>query len=379
MANILINGFSAKTGGGKAIFENYLSLLAATNASSEDQCFVLTPDHLAYSQWNKGHIHIVSIPLLYHRTVLFLPLFYLVYLPRLVTRLNISVILNFGDIGLPVRIAQVYFFDWPYAVYPESIVWKRMKMADYLARKLKLWIITRTLKYATVIIAQIPTMARRLGDLYGLKNIVSIPSPVTLESQRECAADFSLPAGRRLLLCLANHAPHKNIDILLPLAKLLRSKNSDFTIVTTLDPAQSKASRRFLREIESAGLNEYLVNIGQVDRSQVASLLQQCQALLLPTLLESYGLPFVEAMFARGTILTSDFEFTRDVCGDAAYYFDPLDECSIYAAICTAFSDEAARNEKIAHGSALVERLISWPEAFSAYQGCIATAREVFL
>lgn len=379
MANTLINGFSAKTGGGKAILENYLSVIQKSFGKLDDQYYVLTPDPDAYKAYDMGNIHIISVPFIYYQSKLFLPFFYLIYLKKLIRRLSITGVLNFGDIVLPLSIAQVYFFDWSYAVYPESVVWQRMKTTDCFTRRLKLWIIRYTLRYATVTIAQIDTMAHRLQKLYGLKNVVTLPSPVTLETQKTNSTwDLALPTGRRLLLCLANYSPHKNIEILLPLAKLLKSRKLPITIFTTLAPAENQTVKRFLQNIALDGLEEYIINIGSVERNRVGSLFQACDGLLLPTLLESYGLPFVEAMFNERTIFTSDYDFARDVCGDSAYFFDPLDPESICDAIASAFSNEHVRQEKIALGRILVERLPSWDDTFRAYQACIEKAQEIF-
>ena len=51
--------------------------------------------------------------------------------------------------------------------------------------------------------------------------------------------------------------------------------------------------------------------------------------MILPTLLESFSATYIEAMFHGKTILTSDLDFARDVCGEAAFYFDPLNPQSI--------------------------------------------------
>lgn len=379
MAKILINGFSAKTGGGRAILDNFLAVLRKTPGSSGDQYHVLTPTHEEYSGFQKNHVHVVAVPSCYRRSRICLPFFYLLYLPRLIRRLGITVILNFGDIVLPLNIAQVYFFDWPYAVYPQSVVWQRMKGADYLLRRLKLWVIRFTLRYATVTIAQTDTMARRLRELYGLKNIVTVPSPVTLESQRSLSAyDLKMPAGRNALLCLANWSPHKNIEILLPLARLLKKRQSSVTVITTLNPAENRAAKCFVDAVAAEKLEDYLVNLGTVERTKVGSLFQACDGLLLPTLLESYGLPLVEAMFNERTVITSDYDFIRDVCRDAAYYFDPLSEESIYDAINAAYSDEVTRQRKIAIGRTLAEGLPLWTKAFNAYQACITKAYKIF-
>jgi glycosyltransferase involved in cell wall biosynthesis len=375
VGNILINGFSAKVGGGKAIFEDYLSFLTKASQNDEDDYFVITPNEPLYRGWAGKRIHILRVSSLYQK-VPFLALFYLHVVPRIVEVNRIEAVLNFGDIVLPVRVPQVYFFDWPYAVYPESVAWAKMSLMNYVRRRVKYYVIRFTLRFATVVIAQTPTMVNRLKRLYGLERVVLVRSPVTVTSMEKISArDFGLPEERTLLLCLANYSPHKNLEIFLPLARLMKQERCHFTIVTTLDSARSKAARNLLSTVEKEQLHEYLINVGQVDRSHVAALFEQCDALLLPTLLESYGLPFVEAMFNKRTIITSDFDFTRDVCGDAAYYFDPLDAKSIYSVACAAFSDEPTRQDKIGAGFKIASDLNDWPRAFRQYQDCLRRAR----
>lgn len=369
MAHFLINGFSAKMGGGKAIFEAYLSASASRN--DPNVYFVITPNEAHYRSWNNDRIHVLPISPIFQKPFM-LPLFYGYLVGRIVKTNRIDAALNFGDIVLPVNVPQVYFFDWSYAVYPDSIAWARMNWTSYLQRRLKYRIIKFTLKYATLTIAQTSTMAERLKTLYGLERVVTVPTPVTLaSSQQNPPRDFGLPRNRTLLLCLANYAPHKNLEILTPLARLLRERGFDFTIVTTLDPDRSQAARKLLAAIEQEHLGDYLINVGHVDPVYVPALFDECHALLLPTLLESYGLPFVEAMFYGRSIITSDFDFTRDVCREAAFYFDPLDVKSIADAIVQAFADEARRQEKIALGKKLVSEINDWQGAFRQYQDCL--------
>ena len=52
-------------------------------------------------------------------------------------------------------------------------------------------------------------------------------------------------------------------------------------------------------------------------------------ALFLPTLVESFGLIYLEAMKYGCPIITSDRDFSRWICGDLAMYFDPMDAISI--------------------------------------------------
>lgn len=371
MANFLINGFSAKIGGGKVIFENYLNMLSKYDCNYGERFFVIAPDYSAYSSLSSRAVTIIPVSSRYQARLL-LPFFYLWAVPRVIKEYNIDAVLNFGDIILPVKIPQVYFFDWSYAIYPESQVWQRMDRRDYIQRRVKYYLIKLLMGYPTTVLAQTPTMKRRLMSLHGIENVVVIPTPVTsLPHENSAPKAFTLPKGKRRLLCLSNYAPHKNLEVLLPLARLLRKEKQAYTIVTTIDPAQSKRARQFLDTVAKEGLEDFFVNLGHVAARDVPFLFEQCDALLLPTLLETYGLPLVEAMVNRRTILTSDFDFTRDVCGDAAYYFNPMDPHDIYRAIHEAFSDEQGRRAKVELGYDMAQRLNDWPTAFMQYQECL--------
>jgi glycosyltransferase involved in cell wall biosynthesis len=371
MANFLINGFSAKIGGGKVIFKNYLNMLLKHSCPDGDRFFVITPDYSAYSSLSSRTITIVPVSRRYQAKLL-LPFFYLWAVPRVIKEYNIDAVLNFGDVILPVKIPQVYFFDWSYAIYPESPVWQRMDLRDYVQRRVKFYLIKLLMGYPATVLAQTATMKRRLMSLYGVDNVVVIPTPVKgLPHEKSIPKDFTLPKGRRKLLCLSNYAPHKNLEVLLPLARLLREKNEAYTVITTIEPTQSKRAKQLIDSVANEGLEDFFVNLGHVAARDVPSLFEQCDALLLPTLLESYGLPFIEAMVNGKTILTSAFDFTYDVCGDAAYYFDPMDAHDIYRAIHEAFSDEEGRQARIELGYDMAQKLNDWPTAFMQYQECL--------
>lgn len=89
------------------------------------------------------------------------------------------------------------------------------------------------------------------------------------------------------------------------------------------------------------------------------ALYQQVDALLLPTLLESFSATYLDSFYYRKPVFTSDRDFAKDVCADAAYYFDPLSAQSILSLLDNAYGDAAAMEQKIAAG---YERMMSLPD-----------------
>lgn len=366
LANVLINGLKSTGGGGEVILNNYLALLNICRNSN--RYVVLVPSESRYWQYASNRISIVSAKDIWKRNVSF-PILYGSIIPTILKRYRIDSIFNFGDVVFRTRVPQLYLFDWPYAVYPDSVVWDRMDLRSYLYRKIKLAMFKRNLRWATIVIAQTTAIKKRLEALHGLKNVVVIPNAVSLDNVSGGRAfDFNLPKEKIKLLYLTYYYTHKNLEIFIPLALEIRKRKLDYLIVTTLEEDQHAKAKAFLMAIRQYDLGGIIQNIGHVQMEHVPSLYRQIDGMLMPTLLESYGLPYVEAMFHNVPILTSDLDFARVVCGDAGFYFNPLDVDDILNSIKLAFENERLKNKKREAGRIRVERLANWQQVFVQYQ-----------
>lgn len=367
--NILVNGMKSKVGGGKVILDTYLRMLGESRP--RDRYFVLTPDREAYLRFETDAIKVIDVPGWAHGNLATLPLYHVI-MPRLLARHAIDAILNFGDIVIPTNIPQIYNFDWAFAVYRDHISWHRLPSAEKTAYRLKLFFFKAYLARATIIMAQTEAMKARLETCYGLNNVVLVPAAVSANSHADDdPRGFGLPAERMKLVYPANYYPHKNIDILEPVAKALKTQKSLATIVTTLDADEHPGAAALLERIDAQGLGDILINVGRLPTTRVPALYQACDALLMPTLLETFGLPYVEAMHHCRPILTSDMDFAHAVCGNAALYFDPTDASSIAAAIERLCSDEALRAQLVKRGSERVAAMWNWSQVFERYQALI--------
>src|SRR5262249_5796330 len=90
---------------------------------------------------------------------------------------------------------------------------------------------------------------------------------------------------------------------------------------------------------------------------------QNSQALILPTVLESFTSTYPEAMKFNCPILTSDLDFARVVCGDAALYFDPWNVDSMCEAILRLRDDPQLAQELTARGRERFKQIAcSWDD-----------------
>ena len=74
-------------------------------------------------------------------------------------------------------------------------------------------------------------------------------------------------------------------------------------------------------------------NIGVLSREACLAAYEEVDALFFPSLLESYGLPLVEAMELGLPVVCADRPYARWLCEDQAIYFDPLSAHSAWLAI----------------------------------------------
>lgn len=91
-----------------------------------------------------------------------------------------------------------------------------------------------------------------------------------------------------------------------------------------------QGNESFIRDqARSLGLNEKIFFHGFVDQAEISAFYDRAFALTYPSLLGPDNLPPLEAMSRGCPVATADIEGAREVYGDSALYFDPLDAVDI--------------------------------------------------
>lgn len=87
--------------------------------------------------------------------------------------------------------------------------------------------------------------------------------------------------------------------------------------------------------------HEGMKKLGYVDDDALAHLYSGSAVVAFPSLDEGFGLPAVEALATGASLITSDVEVLRWVCGPHATYVDPTDVGSISQALSVAVESES--------------------------------------
>lgn len=163
-----------------------------------------------------------------------------------------------------------------------------------------------------------------------------------------------LPAPRRpYALCLGRGQKHKNLDLLLRLAPLLDARGLDLWMAGEVDAASLPAPP------------DNLVLLGRIGDDDFAQALAGARAFLLPSRIEGFGLPAVEAMALRCPVVASTAPCLPEICGPAALYADPDDPEAWIAAV-ERLADPLARRRVVEAGAACARRY-SWRRIAEQY------------
>ena len=149
------------------------------------------------------------------------------------------------------------------------------------------------------------------------------------------------------MITISHFYVHKNLDILQKVIPILNKSNLKFEFVLTID---DNNFRKHFSEFK-----EYIINVGPVDSKYCPSLYQQSDALFLPTLLESFTASYPEAIRMGLPILTSNYSFAREICQDAALYFDPLNPNDIAQKIILLASDSKIKDDLVRRGKRILK------------------------
>jgi glycosyltransferase involved in cell wall biosynthesis len=131
------------------------------------------------------------------------------------------------------------------------------------------------------------------------------------------------------VLYVGSTVGYKNVDRLLAAFRELRRSSKARLLLVTPEPfAISDEGARCL---------------GALDRGGLRAAYEASDLVVMPSLVETVGLPLLEAMCLNVPVAAADRPYAREICGDAALYFDPLDASAMADAMRRGLTDAGLR------------------------------------
>ncbi len=166
------------------------------------------------------------------------------------------------------------------------------------------------------------------------------------------------------LLYVGGISPHKNLDTLIESIGRLRGEGGgdDLRLVLVGDYAGDSfysAYPALRARVAAHKLKGAVLFAGRVPDDELVELYHGARALVLPSFLEGFGLPAVEALACGTPVVASTAGSLPEVVGDAGLYFDPDDPAGLDWALRRLLTDPALRAELAARGPARAAQF-SW-------------------
>ncbi|HEY3759891.1 MAG TPA: glycosyltransferase family 1 protein [Solirubrobacteraceae bacterium] len=157
---------------------------------------------------------------------------------------------------------------------------------------------------------------------------LGVRAPTAVPASEDAVrAELSLGSSR-VVLCVAQKHPYKNLH---RLVRALPQLDEDVVLVL---PGFATAHEQELRELaQELGVAERVRLPPWLSDSILAGLYALSSAFVLPSLVEGFGLPVLEAMLRDVPVACSNSSSLPEVAGDAALLFDPERQDEVTAAI----------------------------------------------
>lgn len=185
-------------------------------------------------------------------------------------------------------------------------------------------------------------------------------SKATEEERRLIRQQLGLGAETRFLLSVANFQPRKNLDRLIQAVSRLKEVASGEMAVVLVGEGSEQETRRLVETIQKMRSPKMKIQLaGYLQGISLRAAFAEAQALVFPSLCESFGIPVLEAMSQGCPLALADSTGLPEVAREAGWYFDPTSEEAIAASIRQIIDDSKIRDERIRAGEAIFQEF-SW-------------------
>jgi glycosyltransferase involved in cell wall biosynthesis len=130
--------------------------------------------------------------------------------------------------------------------------------------------------------------------------------------------------NKQYFLYVGNAYPHKNLEALIQAFNRIENESSNLNLILVGEKDY------FYQRLEAENKTDNIIFYGKTSDKELASLYANALALVVPSLMEGFGLPVLEAMSLKCLVVASDIPAFKEIAGDNAIYFNPQDENDIY-------------------------------------------------
>lgn len=272
-------------------------------------------------------------------------------LPNILKRIHADVLFAASDVSTlrppcPM-VVMVHNFN-PFSPF-RGEVWGRKQLARMAIHR---WLIRRTAQKAACAVFVSQWSRQEMIPHLG------IPTDQTTIIYHGVDQGFGAPEESatfeptsRFILVVSEVLEHKNLHRAVEAyCNLVQHTGEQLNLVIAGTVTSQPLRNTLEATLSDRGLLGRVRFAGFLSRDRLSSLYRQAELLVFPSLVETFGLPLIEAMASGLPVVTSNAAAMPEICGEAASYFDPLDVAGMTQAMHSVLTDTALRQRLIQTG-----------------------------
>ena len=214
----------------------------------------------------------------------------------------------------------------------------------YLGKRVSYkFIINQAARNAKKII--VPSIATKEEIIDHLKILGKKISIIPEASDKNLKSQNTNPKTQNLgkyFLYVGNAYPHKNLVSLLYAFNKIAKENKDLKLILVGEKDY------FYQKLEEENKSDRIIFFGKATDRELANLYSNAVALVMPSLMEGFGLPVLEAMSLKCLVVCSDIPSLREIASNSAIYFKPENANDIKETMKSVYvNNEKYKNEKL--------------------------------
>ncbi|HWK42610.1 MAG TPA: glycosyltransferase family 4 protein [Croceibacterium sp.] len=236
-------------------------------------------------------------------------------------------------------------FAQPWIIYPDNECYARLPLLRRLPTRLKFKVQSIFFKRADELVVELEHvkegLIRELGiapeRIHVVHNCLS-----SLYADETSWRPVSIPPSKGALRLgfVGRNYSHKNTAIFPDMIRALKNQHSiDARCYVTFTEAEWRACTPEFRKV--------CVNVGPLDVDQCPTFYRAMDGIVFPSLLECFSATPLEAMAMERPLFASDRLFNTEICGEHAWYFDPMAPETAADCIASAFGGSGPDHEAL--------------------------------
>lgn len=283
------------------------------------------------------------------------------YLDSLVVKYDVSAVLTiFGPSRWNPKCKHLSGFARPHLVLKDSPFYSKMtvvrRIKEFLLNDMLFYFFKRSSKFFWT---ENPFISARLAEImpkdYQIYTVSNYYNQIF--DHPELYKKIDGLDGYEGITCLSisSYKDFKNFEIIPLVVRRLKEMHPNLKVRFLLTLKEEQL-------IIPTELKNNFVFLGNIDVAYCPYLYQISDIMFMPTLMECFTATFPEAMKMGVPIVTTDLNFNRGLCGDAACYYSALDAEAASDAIYKVSTDKEYADNLVAKGSLQLKRFLNYEE-----------------